>query len=498
MKKTFLLPTLLTFSLTFSYAQEKKGFVFAKMETENAKLLKNETPDSIQIISSKKNLSAIYFHPEITKKLHHKFRHGHGYVYQSSKEEALNSLNKKTKLPRNGSTPYNYTITENNFITTALNDVDTNKIEENILLLEAYRTRYHFSSEANEAVMKMKEVWEELITEYNRNDISVTVIDHENTPMKSLILTINGNEYPDEHVIIGGHIDSLTDKDLNDDNVDEDEFLSSFRSPGADDNASGIATITEILRVLLKNNFKPQRTVEIMAYAAEEIGLVGSGEIAKKYKSENKNVIGYIQFDMTNYKGSEHDVYIYTDEFCDVNLNNFLIQLMETYNRTGLHQFTYDKSRCGYGCSDHFSWYENEYAATLPGESTFSESNPYIHTEHDTYENMGNNANHAAKFAKLGIEYVVEAAKQSNSLATEELNNSANNVYVSNKNLHYKFNTNKSVSFFITDASGRRIINKQNVLSTNTINLSHLNNGFYIAVFEIGNGKTVTHKFVIK
>ncbi|WAC03885.1 M20/M25/M40 family metallo-hydrolase [Lacinutrix neustonica] len=103
-------------------------------------------------------------------------------------------------------------------------------------------------------------------------------------------------------------------------------------APGADDNASGIATITEAARVLFEMNFKPKRTIEFMAFAAEEVGLRGSKEIAQDYKSRNVNVISYMQLDMTNYKGSANDVYISTDSYNDDNLNNFLIELMDFYN----------------------------------------------------------------------------------------------------------------------------------------------------------------------
>ncbi|GGE94322.1 leucyl aminopeptidase [Chishuiella changwenlii] len=486
MKHQLLLTSFLSLSLAFTYGQEKDGFIYAKMQTENAQLLKNEVPDSIQILSSKNNLSVINFHPILAEKLHDKLGHGHGYIYQSSKEEAINSLHSERVSKK--ATAYNYTISENAFINTILNDVDENEIEKNILLLENFKTRFHTRQEANDAVFKMKEVWENLITLYNRSDISVKVVDHISTPMKSLILTINGNEYTDEYVIIGGHIDSIDEWDLD----------SQSNAPGADDNASGIATITEVLRVLLKNNYKPQRTVEIMAYAAEEVGLRGSKEIAEKYRNDNKNVIGYVQFDMTNYKGSEDDVFIYTDYYTNKELNNFLMQLMDTYNTSGLHQFTYGTSECGYACSDHASWFDNGYNVAYPSESKIEDENPYIHTEEDTYKNSGNTATHAAKFTKLGIEYVVEAAKQSNILATEEIKNSSNTIFVSNKVLHYKFNTNQSISFYIVDATGKRIKNESKKLSNGTVDLTNLNNGFYIAIFEIGNGKTISHKFVIK
>ena len=483
MKNKFLFLTPFLFHNIFSFSQSRENFIFATMETENATFLQKNHADSIEIISSKDNFSAIYFHPEIAESLHGKFAHGHGYIFRNSKEDALQSLQEK---PSQKKAPFNYTISEQTFITTALNDVDVKEIEKTILMLEDFKTRYHTRQEANNAVLKLKEVWVKMIADAGRTDVFVRIVDHVNTPMKSLILTFNGIEKKDEFVIIGGHADSTVGWNAN----------QTF-APGADDNASGIATITEVLRVLLKNNFKPQRTTEIMAYAAEEIGLVGSKEIAQKYASENKNVIGYVQFDMTNYKGSTKDVILMTDTYCDANLNSFLMKLMDEYNKTGLHQFTYDTSKCGYGCSDHASWSENGYPATLPFESKIGEDNPNIHTTGDTYAFMGSTSMHAAKFTKLGIEYIVEAAKTS-TLGTNDIDENWSKIYVSNKILNYQLNFKSPISIKIIDATGRMIktINTEN--SNGSVNLSNLSTGFYVARFQDDNGNSFSHKFVLK
>ena len=42
-----------------------------------------------------------------------------------------------------------------------------------------------------------------------------------------------------------------------------------------------------------------------MAYAAEEIGLVGSGDIAKSFVEEDQKAIGVLNFDLVNYRGSK-------------------------------------------------------------------------------------------------------------------------------------------------------------------------------------------------
>ena len=42
----------------------------------------------------------------------------------------------------------------------------------------------------------------------------------------------------------------------------------------------------EILRVIVQTGYKPQKNVQIMAYASEEVGLLGSDQIAEDYNSE--------------------------------------------------------------------------------------------------------------------------------------------------------------------------------------------------------------------
>ena len=66
-----------------------------------------------------------------------------------------------------------------------------------------------------------------------------------------------------EHIIIGAHLDHLGTRGQ-----------SVF--PGADDNASGSTAILQIAKALSTNKVRPKRSVLMMWFAAEEIGLVGS------------------------------------------------------------------------------------------------------------------------------------------------------------------------------------------------------------------------------
>ncbi len=391
---------LLCFSLVFQLnSQLKQKMFYATMKTLDANELQSKHPNDIIIIESINEFSAVMLSNHAAEELHHKVLvHGPGFIYESSREKALKSI-RNTKLYKAKSITnknlQSFSISQQVLVNESLDLVNNLNIEAQILELQAYGTRYHTTNSATQAVLDLKTKWETIAS--GRNDVSVRIVNHNSTNMPSVIMTITGSESPDEYVIIGGHIDSTASGN------------NSTNAPGADDNASGIATFTEAARVLFEMNYKPKRTIEFMAFAAEEVGLRGSREIAEDYRNRNVDVISYMQLDMTNYKGSTNDIYISTDSYNDDTLNDFLIQLLNYYNSSGPHKLTYGTSSCNYGCSDHYSWAQEGYNVAFPFEATFRQSNPNIHTTRDTYDRSPTpNATHAAKFAKLALEYLIE------------------------------------------------------------------------------------------
>ncbi|CAL2106981.1 bacterial leucyl aminopeptidase [Tenacibaculum sp. 190524A02b] len=398
MKKKYFFITLLLLCLNFStiYSQQKEMF-YGTIETKDAVKLKKLSPQDIMILSSSNGYSAVKLSEDAAEKLHHMIlTHGPGFIYENSKEDAIKTIN-ALQNRRKGQKRGSFSINQDQVVKQHINLVNNINIANHIKELEGYGTRYHTTQSAKQSVLDLKQKWESMAA--NRNDVSVRIVNHNSSSMPSVVMTITGSEKPDEFVIIGGHIDSISPE-------------RTTNAPGADDNASGIATITEVARVLLSTNFKPKRTIEFMAFAAEEIGLRGSKEIAQDYKSRNVNVLAYVQFDMTNYKGSSNDVYVSDDSYNSSSLNAFLVQLMDHYNASGTHKFTYGYTRCNYGCSDHYSWAQQGYETAFPFEATFNGSSPYIHTVNDTSSRFPTaNATHAAKFAKLGLEFLIEVAK---------------------------------------------------------------------------------------
>ncbi|HYH94608.1 M20/M25/M40 family metallo-hydrolase [Hyalangium sp.] len=250
--------------------------------------------------------------------------------------------------------------------------------------------RYNVQSGADAATW-LKNQWTTIAN--GRTDVSVAFFTH-SWLQPSVIATIQGTTLPSEVVVIGGHLDSINGSS------------STGAAPGADDDASGVASLTEVFRVAMANGYRPARTVKFMAYAAEEVGLYGSNAIATWHKNNAVNVVGVLQLDMTNYKGSSYDFGMVTDN-TNAALNSFTTSLMSTY----LPGTTYTNITCGYGCSDHASWTSAGFPATMPFEATMSTDNPQIHTAGDTLTYTGGTATNSVKFAKLGVAFLGEVAK---------------------------------------------------------------------------------------
>lgn len=236
--------------------------------------------------------------------------------------------------------------------------VDEMNIRNSILKLSSFKNRYYKTATGVEAAEWIAAQAKKV--SLNRNDVTVELFKHAQWTQPSVIVTIKGKS--DETIVIGGHLDSI--------NGGGGDTI----APGADDNASGISTWLEVLRILLDNNYQPEKTIQFMGYAAEEVGLRGSNEIAKKYNANKVPVIGVVQLDMTNFKGGEKSIYLMTD-YTNTAQNSFVGNLIDEYVKV---PWGYDK--CGYGCSDHASWYSQGYSASMPFEASMNTMNHNIHT----------------------------------------------------------------------------------------------------------------------
>ncbi|MCK7468579.1 MAG: M20/M25/M40 family metallo-hydrolase [Desulfosudis oleivorans] len=74
----------------------------------------------------------------------------------------------------------------------------------------------------------------------------------------SVVATLRGTEFPDEYVVLGGHFDCFSG------------------ATGGVDDGSGFAPAMEAIRLIQAAGGQPKRSVVVILFAAEEIGLVGS------------------------------------------------------------------------------------------------------------------------------------------------------------------------------------------------------------------------------
>ncbi len=466
-------------------AQHTAHSFYATMALIDAEELQEEHPQDITILAKRRNEAAVFLTEKASHQLHKKvLAHGPGYIFQPSQDAAISALHQAPTVTSK-KMPLPFSITEDATVLQALNSINADNIENHIKELENYGTRYHTTNSARRSAEELKDKWEAMAAQYDRTDVRVRLVTHTNTPMPSVVMTIEGAVSPNDYVIVGGHLDSTSSQGNN-------------NAPGADDDASGIATITEAARALFEIGFQPEKTIEVMAYAAEEIGLVGSAEIAKSYRNNNVNVVAVGQFDMTNYNGSTEDIYFIEDN-TDPELNSFFKSLIGHYNQTGEHALTYSTSVCNYGCSDHASWHREGYRASFPFEASFSNSNPRIHTASDTFDLSGT-ATHAAKFAKLCAEFLIEVAKNQAVLSVPDFEKEGYQLFVQAQNLHYKALQTASPidQISLKDVSGKSVLIKNKLAFSGNFSISNLPTGVYIATITTENKRQLSKKMVIR
>jgi bacterial leucyl aminopeptidase len=322
---------------------------------------------------------------------HDTYRRCGGFTTHSSlaDAEAALSEDKQAALRVQDGTPL--LITEPEVVQQLIPLVSPTQIVSTINGLTSFGTRHFRSTGGVNAANFLRDRWAAMSA--GRAGASVTLFRHPDWPQPSVMMTLQGDLTPSEVVVIGGHLDTIN-------------RTGGSSAPGADDDASGVATLTEVARLIISQNIRLRRTVTFIAYAAEEAGLRGSAAIANDFRRRNVPVVGVMQLDMTNFDGSPHDIVLITD-----NVSATQTDFLQTLATRYIPQFPVARDRCGYACSDHASWTRAGYPAVLPFEATLATHNPNIHTSRDTLAAMGNNANHAAKFAKLAIAYVVEMAQ---------------------------------------------------------------------------------------
>jgi leucyl aminopeptidase len=281
-------------------------------------------------------------------------------------------------------------------VETHLSELSSQNLIASIGKLSAYHDRYFSNASGVEAAQWIRGSFEALSG--NRTDVKIELFSHK-FKQPSVVVTLAGSgPRADETIVLGAHEDSI-------------HMGSVFPqpgglAPGADDDASGIATLLETFRVLMASSYRPDRTLVFIAYAGEERGLLGSQDIAASFQKNGRRVMGVMQLDMTMYPGQSRKMTFMTDNVSSA-LTKFSEMLVDRYVK-----MPWKEDRCGYACSDHASWDKLGYPAVMPFEAGMKDYNPRIHGSQDTW-NETLEVEFGMHFAQLATAFVIELSAPS-------------------------------------------------------------------------------------
>jgi hypothetical protein len=176
----------------------------------------------------------------------------------------------------------------------------------------------------------------------------------------------------DEYVVIGAHYDHLG---LGDESSLAPGKIGEVHH-GADDNASGTAGVIELARTFSEQSQPGRRGVLFMAFAGEEIGLLGSRHWVENPTKPLENAVAMLNMDMIG-RVDKGKVYV-----GGVGTAEMFEPLVEEV--AGGSTFNVDFSRSGYSASDHTSFT----AKSVPVLFFFSGLHSDYHKPSDTWDKI--------------------------------------------------------------------------------------------------------------
>ena len=183
-----------------------------------------------------------------------------------------------------------------------LDDVKAKNIEHTIDTLVGFGTRHTLSSQTdpNRGIGAATQwVYEQLQQDAAASGGRLTVEKQtftqpaggripQDTDITNVIATLHGQQPASagRMYVVSGHLDSRVTDVLN----------GTSDAPGADDDASGVAGVLELARVMSKHDF--DATIVFAVFSGEEQGTFGSINYATRLKNANANVAGMFSNDI--------------------------------------------------------------------------------------------------------------------------------------------------------------------------------------------------------
>lgn len=344
-----------------------------------------------------------------------------------------------------------------------LQQVDVTRIMGDVVHLSSYINR-------RADAIHIYNVKDWLVSEYENMDVDSVflrdfqVIPHWDSIPKPFTTAPNvlalkrGKKYPNEYIVCGAHYDSYV---ITEGDFDPDTLV----SPGADDNATGVAGILTTARIL--SNYDFERSIIFASWNAEEFGLCGSHAYAKDCRRDSLDIVAYFNLDMTGYVNPGDDIRInllYTN--CDSLLGDFVQQVGHTY----LPDILIYRDWLSGGDTDYSSFNRNGYQAISPSEDVRHLS-PYIHSIDDIIGLSVNSWEQSVAFTKLNLACVALSA----GLMTESIDETDD--------------FDEEIEYFeVYDIFGRMVYTE----------INNLPSGIYIVRYYSKSGNVHVKKFFLK
>ena len=207
-----------------------------------------------------------------------------------------------------------------------VNQIDSNKLKENLLFIEGIRHR-------TAGVQQLQRVKDSIYARFLRYNLQTSIqnFNYSGYNAQNFIGRLPGTIYEDTTYIIDGHFETVS------------------ISPGADDNGTAVAAFLEIARILSNYNFR--NTIKFIGFDLEESGLVGS----QKYVAEGipfyEKIAGVYNFEMIGYYCDTPNCQSMPTGFCTLfpdlcdsanaqqNKGNFILNTANVYSNSLRYHF---------------------------------------------------------------------------------------------------------------------------------------------------------------
>jgi Zn-dependent M28 family amino/carboxypeptidase len=183
------------------------------------------------------------------------------------------------------------------FIAALVSLVSQNNLQSWVNDLSAFPTRHTESPNINKIASWLVDKFKS----FGYTDVILHPYTKDGYQLNNVICTKPGTSNTGQIIVLCGHLDCIME---NSNNI-------SSNAPGADDNATGIASILEISRILAQ--VKLEDTVQFIAFSGEEQGYWGSTAYAKYAQANNINIHRLINLDQIGYPSAENTIIIERD-----------------------------------------------------------------------------------------------------------------------------------------------------------------------------------------